>query len=148
MNLLQRKRSLREAYADKLRERGQFYSTLKRAYINRGKPLKKASKSQRRKLSKYIPIRDEFLRQNSSCQICPCRGRRPNRATEVHHSRGRIGRLMCDTRFFVASCRDCREWPHEHPNEARSLGLLASARDWNVVPKDEGCGDNLSVNKG
>lgn len=102
------------------------------------KPLKKISKSRRNALSsKYNPARVEFLRQNPFCQICPAKGTgRPNRATEVHHMRGRAGSLLWDSRFFCASCRECREWPHENTVLARQYGVLCEPREWNVVPRD------------
>lgn len=59
------------------------------------------------------------------------------RAREVHHYRGRIGRLLCDVRFFIATCRACREWPHENTVEARALELLAPGSEWNVFPGPE-----------
>lgn len=97
-------------------------------------PLKKISKSRRQAKRKYFDKHSDFLSQNPVCMICLVRCRKPNPSTEIHHARGRIGRLLNDERFFVASCRECREWPHEHPREAREMGVLAEATDWNVFP--------------
>lgn len=47
-----------------------------------------------------------------------------------HHIRGRIGSLLCDTRYWVAVCREHHQWIHAHPNQARELGLLAQPGDW------------------
>lgn len=55
-------------------------------------------------------------------------------ATENHHSRGRIGRLLCDTRFFISACKTCHDWTHANGRRARELELMAGARDWNVFP--------------
>lgn len=135
---LRRRSSLRDAYANKCRERGIFFQKLERAEMTRRKPLKKESKRQRRRLAEYYEVRAEWLRrpENATCSICPCRGLRPMAATEVHHARGRAGGLLFDTRFFIASCRDCREWPHANARLARELGLLASAAEWNAMPKE------------
>lgn len=103
--------------------------------LPRQKPLKKVSKAQRRRLKGYFEARDEYLAQYPVCGICLVRGLTPMAATEVHHARGRVGSLLIDTRFFVPSCRPCREWPHENPKEARALGVLAGPAEWNTPPK-------------
>lgn len=95
-------------------------------------PLRKVSKKQAAQMRKYYGVRRAFLIANPACQICPCRGMKPAPATEVHHQRGRSGSLLCDTRGFIASCRSCREWPHENTAVARELGLLASPVEWGV----------------
>jgi hypothetical protein len=96
----------------------------------RRKPLRKVSKSQARRLSKYYPIAAAFLATHPACAICLVRGQSARPATEVHHIRGRSGPLLFDTRFFCASCRACRLWPHDHKKEARALGVLAERNEW------------------
>lgn len=98
-------------------------------------PLKKQSRARQREMTQYYDDRREFLRAHPACGICLCLDQTPRQATEVHHSRGRIGRLLLDQRFWVPSCRPCREIPHNRPNWAREMGLLASATDWNTVPR-------------
>lgn len=102
------------------------------------KPLRKVSKAKAKKLRDlYFPTRNKFLKENPHCAICVIREIiPPRRATEVHHIRGRAGSLLWDTRFFSSSCRACREWPHENATLARELGILAEAKDWNVVPRE------------
>lgn len=96
-------------------------------------PLKKVSRSQRRRLAEYYPIRAQYLEMYPLCEICIARGfHPPNMATEIHHARGRTKTLLCDPRFFRSSCRSCREWPHENPRHARELNLLCSPVEWNV----------------
>lgn len=98
--------------------------------------LKKKSKSQRRRESEYYPEQKQFIKENPWCQICIARGLDPRPTVEVHHKRGRAGKLISDSRFFVASCFYCRMWPHENPREARDAGVLAEAWDWNVYPRE------------
>lgn len=53
-------------------------------------------------------------------------------ATENHHVFGRTGaRLLSDSRGFCASCRGCRERPHQNAARARDLGLVAKPQHWN-----------------
>lgn len=141
---LKRKESLRDSYAKKLKAEGRFTSFEKRnkcghirVIAKKRKPLKKQSRSQRERLKKYFPIRNEFLAQpeNQYCSACGTRGIfPPRRATEVHHSRSRNGDLLFDTRFFIATDWECGRWIHDHPREARELGLLAPANEWGTVP--------------
>lgn len=143
---LNRKVSMRDAYAAKLRTEGRYTSfrrkqtgSSSRVLPCRGKPLKKISRSQRERLKRYFAIRNEWLSlpENAVCAICLVRGMNPAPATECHHSRGRAGKLLFDTRFWRSSCRNCREWPHENPREARELGILASPVEWNVSVPEE-----------
>ena len=106
------------------------------------KPLKKISKSQRRRLAEYYPIQSAFLRANPMCLCCEIRRNHGENilqqpATEVHHKRGRVGALLTDTRFFIPTCYQCgRNWIHNNPTRARQLNLLSSAVEWNTVPED------------
>lgn len=96
-------------------------------------PLKKISKSQRRKLAEYHPIHSKFLKENPKCQICIARKIEPPKwSTEVHHKFGRANKLLTDVRGFIASCFACRDFPHSHPKEARELGILGAASLWNI----------------
>lgn len=97
-------------------------------------PLKKRSRSRRREMDEYFKNAREFLKTNDRCMICVARGLTPNRATEVHHWAGRIGRLLNYLPFFIASCRPCREWPHDHRSEAEAAGVIAPPGEWNVFP--------------
>lgn len=72
----------------------------------------------------YWVVQRAFLKKHPWCEICLTRGRKVRKSTEVHHINGRNGKRLLDTRFFKASCRPCRMWPHENPREARALGLL------------------------
>lgn len=52
-----------------------------------------------------------------------------------HHIRGRLGALLCDTRFWLAVCFKHHNWIHKHPDAARKRGYLANLGEWNTVPK-------------
>lgn len=56
------------------------------------------------------------------------------RASEVHHSRGRIGRLLLDRRFWIAVCIPCHDWIHDNRRAAEALELVCPGRKWNVFP--------------
>jgi hypothetical protein len=139
---LKRKVSLRDSYRRKLKERGTRRIWGLSGFSKR-KPLKKVARSQRQRLTKYFALSTAFLLkpENKLCVICQTRREHGediliNNAVEVHHFRGRIGRLLCWVPGFRASCFPCRSWPHDNPTKARAWGLLAPAALWNVYPGD------------
>jgi hypothetical protein len=131
---------------------------------NKPKPLPKVSKKRAKQVKTYLGVHRRFLAlpENRYCLICLCRSLnasvaevRPSTllpvdegdrlfqlsnaklspSTEVHHRRGRVGRLLSYSPEFIPSCRPCREWPHSLPKDARRLGLLAPPDEWNVFPE-------------
>lgn len=120
--MIARKESMRDSYARRMREKGSF-PALQRS------PLRRVSKKRASEGKEYQAVSRAFLVANPTCQACY---KEP--ATELHHKRGRIGKLLIDTRFFMAVDSDCHEFIHANPNRARELGLLAPANEWNVSP--------------
>lgn len=125
----------------------------------KGKGLKPRTVERRREETVYYSLKRSYVERpgNRHCAVCLCLAlARPwpevkadvmggalnpdalaRRSTEVHHFRGRIGRLLCDTRFFIGTCRAHREWPHENARQARALVLLAPSSEWEVFPGPE-----------
>lgn len=130
---IKRKKSLAD-YCKAKREKREQWDGKKKAPP---KPvMRRQSKAREREMRLYYQERTEWLKKHPACQICAVRGMTPAPATETHHIRGRIGKLLRDQRFWCASCRGCREWPHENPREARELGVLAEPKDWNTSPRE------------
>jgi hypothetical protein len=105
--------------------------------LKRGeKPMKRVSTKRSRQNVQYSDVRRLFLEAFPLCMMCrKLRHRAPRESTEVHHWRGRCGRLLCYTRFFVSSCGECHDWVHANGAEAREMGFLAPAVIFNVFPK-------------
>jgi len=59
------------------------------------------------------------------------------KATQVHHSRGRLGDLLLDERFWVAVSAKGHEWIHENISHARKVGLICEPGQWNTKPKEQ-----------
>lgn len=142
---LKRKMSLRDSFLRKLKAERTHRIYRNGKTIKRVKPLKKVSRSHRKRLAGYYALQQAFLRQpeNRYCLICTMRREHGENilvqlATEVHHWAGRIGRLLCYVPYFRPSCYGCRSWPHEHPKQARKWGILAPAKLWNVFPPVNG----------
>lgn len=138
---LKRKVSLRDSFLKKLREEGTRIHWNRNSHLKRKRQLKKISRSRRTSLAKYQALAGAFLSlpENRLCIICQTRREHGeniliNLATEIHHHRGRRGRLLCWLPGFRPSCYHCRMWPHEHPRTAREYGLLSPAPLWDVFP--------------
>lgn len=78
---------------------------------------------------RYTKVRNAFLAAHQICAVCGKRGTKID-PLEPHHTRGRIGGLRCDARFFLAVHRQCHTWIHNNPNEARDRGLICAIGDW------------------
>lgn len=140
---LKRRVSLRDSYLKKLKENGTRFLFAGKGKLSRKRPMKKVSRSQRTRLQHYYVLSTEFLKrdENRLCQICTRRREAGeniviNAATEVHHFAGRNGRLLCYVPYFIASCYQCRLWPHEHPAKSREMRLLAPANLWGCARSD------------
>ena len=103
-----------EAFPDQVRPRlVAARKTIVRKRI-RQVSVKQASRNQR-----YARIRNEFMSQpeNKVCCLDGC----ANWSEDVHHSRGRIGDLLFDTRFFLAVCREHHAWIDANRDRARTM---------------------------
>ncbi len=85
---------------------------------NKPKSIKKVSTKRGEQNIDYKIVRDEYLYQHHVCERCF------KKATEVHHKSGRWGRLLTKKEFFMAVCRPCHTYIHEHPIESRERGWL------------------------
>jgi len=92
--------------------------------------MNKISKQRRSELDEYRKASKAWLVVNGQCEGCH-RGK----ATEVHHSRGRIHGLLNDKRYWVALCKHCHDFVHRHPQAAREAGLLCQPGEWNKVDR-------------
>ncbi len=94
-------------------------------------PLRPQSKKRRREASARARIRVEALERDGGCVLRAhpghvCRG--PLDAHEVvPRSRWVGGHLVLSN--VQTLCRQAHTWVHDHPNEARALGLTATRGD-------------------
>ncbi len=76
----------------------------------------------------YLAKRGVWI-QGRRC--CNCVG---TAATEVHHTRGRLGGLLMDDAYWLPVCSGCHNWIHNNQDQARERGLLCAKGDWNRQP--------------
>jgi hypothetical protein len=68
------------------------------------------------------------LPENLICEFTGCQS--PTR--DNHHSRGKVGHLLMDKRFWRHLCREHHNWVGENMAEARTMGLLCETGKWNT----------------
>lgn len=83
--------------------------------INKPKPIRKISKKRAIQNAEYLKLRAKFL----PGKICPITNRP---ATEIHHKKGRVGKLLMDVRFFLGVTREGHNYIESHPEEAFEKG--------------------------
>lgn len=109
------------------------------APILKRKKMSTVSKKQSKVNREYTKVKAEYLAEFSWCEAClkirPLQSAfRVNRATDLHHVRGRGPKLTTDKRFFMALCRNCHDWIHQNGAKARELGLLAPIAEFGISP--------------
>jgi hypothetical protein len=86
--------------------------------------ISQVSSKRKKKDQEYLKLRERYLTQNHLCMVkvngCT------NGATDVHHTYAGANRdafyLVQST--WLAVCRNCHDWIHAHPTEARTMKWL------------------------
>jgi hypothetical protein len=98
------------------------------------------SARRRSELTDYAVARRVFLKQRPNCEACakltglhPCVDAKPHPATDIHHKRGRLGKLLHDQRYWIPCCQHAHDFIHRNPVIARALDLLAQPGQWNKI---------------
>lgn len=89
-----------------------------------------------REPTRYEALATEFKLKHPICGVCH---QKPTE--DVHHSRGRLGSLLCDQEWWVPVCRVCHDWIGSNPNAARELTwngipVLCENGQWNSPPAE------------
>ena len=105
------------------------------------KPIRRVSTKRAKELAQYRKIKARLFKLNPSCQAClnvfPADNIRP--ATDIHHTHGKVGKLLCYEPLFKLVCRSCHRWITNHTEMARELGLVCEKGQWNnqsLIPKN------------
>lgn len=92
--------------------------------------LRPRSPGYEKRMRSYRARRLLFLERNPRCAVFPKLG-----ATQIHHRRGRAGKLLLDERFWIPVSADGQMWIHANPAAARERGLLCAVGLWNRSEK-------------
>lgn len=92
--------------------------------------MKRQSRRKRKENAEYATVSAEFLQRHRLCHHCIEKGiRPPKRAKEVHHTAGRHGGMLTDTRFFMAVASECHTI---HPGSIHQNVAESHERGWMI----------------
>jgi hypothetical protein len=95
------------------------------------KRIRPVSKSRAPELREYRKRKAVFLleRRNWVCPVAAHFGYK-DKVIEVHHLRGRVGKLLNDERYWLGVSVKGHRRIHDNPVEAQRHGWLARLGDW------------------
>ena len=85
--------------------------------------IKKVSKKRVGLLQQYSAQRKAFLAKPFNFY---CRVDTTQPATQIHHQRGRVGKLLLDERYWIPVSAEGHRWIHDNPAKAREMGFILS----------------------
>lgn len=94
----------------------------------KSKAIPKVSQKQLERLKAYKKVRDAFMKEHEYCQA-QLEGICLGKATDTHHSKGKVGDLLTDVRYFFALCRACHSKIEVSPTLAKELGFSLNRLD-------------------
>ncbi len=86
------------------------------------KKIKVKSDKQKDLDKAYSLMRKEYLNKNPLCNVKVSKDCALN-ACDIHHIEGRGIKTLTQL-TWISTCRQCHNWIHEHPEEARILEFL------------------------
>ncbi len=99
------------------------------------KPLPRQSKKRAAESRVYAKRKKLFLAKNEFCDVCNHWTYPGDR--NLHHKRGRAGKLYLDERYWMMVCggmTGCHHKIHEDRKWAIANGLLGGPGEWGVCP--------------
>lgn len=91
----------------------------------RRRRVNKMSKARSEQMREYAEKRKKFLAspEHASCEasvhhVCT------RKSVDVHHTRGRSGKWLLRSEFWIGTCRACHDWIGANVAEARRMGLI------------------------
>lgn len=89
-------------------------------------PIRQKSKKQSELERAYTVLRKKFLEEHKykRCPVALEVFKKAIPVTEVHHKKGRVGKLFLYVPFWLAVSRSGHVWIHENPKEAYKKGFL------------------------
>lgn len=86
------------------------------------KPISIRSVKRQAEEKLYLKKKKEYLTEHIRCEVKKC-----NKVSEdVHHKKGRVGKLLYDERYFLAVCRDHHREIEINPVSAKENGYSES----------------------
>ena len=88
------------------------------------KPVRISIKSVKRKAEEklYLKKKKEYLTAHIRCEVKGCN----HVSIDLHHRKGRVGKLLYDEKYFMAVCRKHHTEIETNPKEAKEKGYSLS----------------------
>ena len=79
-----------------------------------------------KELAIYRTIKEKYLKEHLRCEVEGC----DKASTNVHHRKGRIGKLLYDIEWFMAVCSSCHPFKihFTHTAWARKMRYLLNSK--------------------
>lgn len=95
-------------------------------------PLKRVSSKRSKELREYAKLRKAYLEAHPYCEVfladfgVKYKGKPLDMplATDIHHRKGRWGRRLNDTEYWLAVCRASHKRIHRYPKWAYQRGYM------------------------
>lgn len=84
--------------------------------------IAKRSKKRQSQEKEYSVKRKEFLGKFPMCEVEGCN----NSADQIHHTKGRIDKMLTNEKYFLAVCCDCHTKIELNPDWAKEMGYSCS----------------------
>lgn len=91
--------------------------------------VKPRSKAMESRMAVYRRKAEAYKIANPVCIRAGC----SRKTSDVHHSRGRAGRLLLEEQHWRPVCRSCHDWIAANPVGARADGLLCEKGKWGAI---------------
>jgi len=88
--------------------------------------IRSVSKRREKANAEYSKQSKAFLKAHPVCQAPGCKAK----SKDLHHSRGRAGRLLLAEEFWFALCRCHHDLCRDDIKAARELGIMCEAGQW------------------
>ena len=82
------------------------------------KQIKKVSDRRAKQNEQYSIERKNYLALKPFCEVCGCE------ATEIHHKKSRVEKMLLDIHYWMAVCRECHNEIHANPEYSYQMGYL------------------------
>lgn len=87
--------------------------------MKRNGRLRFASTKRKEQYGEYNKLKKEYIANHPLCERC-----RKVPTSDLHHKAGRMGKWLCDTRYFAGLCRKCHDWVGANGKEAEREGWI------------------------
>lgn len=84
--------------------------------------VRKVSPKRAAEHREYVRVATAYLERRPYCEAMVGH-MRIVKSTEIHHKRGRVGKLLTDDTNFLGCCSDCHKWIEENRLAAQERGF-------------------------